>query len=289
MLGSLADNGGPTKTHALLPGSPALDAADPTVCVATPTSGVDQRGVPRPQGPGCDLGAFESALDSSVTGGKSLRITSASLAELSWHTGGRQSGYTLVRYNTVSGIADLVSLPSAATSHSDTASFPNLITCYILAATGSSGLLGLSDLECALAGMAAGTVIPSGFTLALKQTTNASLSWSPPAGGADGYALVRIPLDGSAVVITPLAGAATSAMEPAGPAGACFQLAAYRDSGLGYTDILCGVPGISTLDSAARRTASVEGVAAAVQQALEPVRGRFASVVAEGAAPLPAR
>ena len=54
LLGPLADNGGPTPTHELLPGSPALDAADPAFCPAT-----DQRGVPRPQGPACDVGAFE--------------------------------------------------------------------------------------------------------------------------------------------------------------------------------------------------------------------------------------
>jgi len=53
-LGSLADNGGPTLTHALLAGSPAIDAADDTVCPAT-----DQRGVARPQGAGCDVGAYE--------------------------------------------------------------------------------------------------------------------------------------------------------------------------------------------------------------------------------------
>lgn len=54
MLGPLQDNGGPTWTHALLAGSPAIDAADP---VGAPAD--DQRGVPRPQGPGIDIGAFE--------------------------------------------------------------------------------------------------------------------------------------------------------------------------------------------------------------------------------------
>ena len=62
-LGPLAGNGGPTQTHAALPGSPAVDAGDPgvpgsggTACEAT-----DQRGKSRPQPPGglCDIGAFE--------------------------------------------------------------------------------------------------------------------------------------------------------------------------------------------------------------------------------------
>ena len=54
-IGPLANNGGPTLTHALSPGSPAIDAADDAVCPAT-----DQRGVTRPQGARCDIGAYEA-------------------------------------------------------------------------------------------------------------------------------------------------------------------------------------------------------------------------------------
>jgi predicted outer membrane repeat protein len=53
---TLANNGGPTKTHALVPGSPALNAIPAT---APGCTGTDQRGVSRPQGAGCDSGAFE--------------------------------------------------------------------------------------------------------------------------------------------------------------------------------------------------------------------------------------
>jgi beta-glucanase (GH16 family) len=53
-VGPLAANGGPTLTHALIADSPALDAANPAICPAT-----DQRGVARPQGPGCDAGSVE--------------------------------------------------------------------------------------------------------------------------------------------------------------------------------------------------------------------------------------
>ena len=55
-LGPLADNGGPTQTQALLAGSPAVDAGSPDC----PPPATDQRGVSRPQGPACDIGAFES-------------------------------------------------------------------------------------------------------------------------------------------------------------------------------------------------------------------------------------
>ena len=57
LIGPLADNGGPTWTHALLPGSPAIDSADEVACPAT-----DQRGIARPQGPNCDIGSFELAV-----------------------------------------------------------------------------------------------------------------------------------------------------------------------------------------------------------------------------------
>jgi hypothetical protein len=60
MLGPLDDHGGFTPTHALLDGSPALDAAD---LAGFPPR--DQRGSPRPSGAGTDLGAFESDLSAS--------------------------------------------------------------------------------------------------------------------------------------------------------------------------------------------------------------------------------
>ena len=49
--------GGPTQTIALLPNSPAIDAADPTVLDTDPTT--DQRGLPRVSGGRADIGAFE--------------------------------------------------------------------------------------------------------------------------------------------------------------------------------------------------------------------------------------
>src|SRR5262249_28272155 len=53
-LGPLQDNGGPTFTHALLPGSPALDAGD-----NADAPEFDQRGLPRIVADTIDIGAFE--------------------------------------------------------------------------------------------------------------------------------------------------------------------------------------------------------------------------------------
>jgi hypothetical protein len=62
ILDDLADNGGATRTHALLPGSPAIESglpADDPACLGT----TDQRGVPRPQGHACDVGAYERSVE----------------------------------------------------------------------------------------------------------------------------------------------------------------------------------------------------------------------------------
>ncbi|MCA9949956.1 MAG: right-handed parallel beta-helix repeat-containing protein, partial [Anaerolineales bacterium] len=54
LLDPLADNGGDTETHALQAGSAAIDAGDNATCTAT-----DQRGLSRPAGLACDIGAYE--------------------------------------------------------------------------------------------------------------------------------------------------------------------------------------------------------------------------------------
>ncbi|MEX2373570.1 MAG: choice-of-anchor Q domain-containing protein, partial [Dehalococcoidia bacterium] len=76
-LGLLASNGGPTQTHALLTGSPAIDAGDNAACAAAPVNGVDQRGVTRPQGATCDIGAYEA-----------LQISIADIAQAEGDAGG---------------------------------------------------------------------------------------------------------------------------------------------------------------------------------------------------------
>jgi predicted outer membrane repeat protein len=53
-VGALGNNGGQMDTRALLAGSPAIDHADAANCPAT-----DEIGTTRPQGPACDVGAYE--------------------------------------------------------------------------------------------------------------------------------------------------------------------------------------------------------------------------------------
>ena len=62
-LGTLSNNGGPTLTIPLLSGSAAIDAIPLLTNGCGTTILSDQRGVLRPQGPACDIGAVENALD----------------------------------------------------------------------------------------------------------------------------------------------------------------------------------------------------------------------------------
>jgi hypothetical protein len=63
VLAPLDDYGGPTPTMPLLAGSPAIDGASSAFCPPT-----DQRGIARPFGPACDIGAFESAPPYTIRG-----------------------------------------------------------------------------------------------------------------------------------------------------------------------------------------------------------------------------
>jgi hypothetical protein len=72
LLGDLSDNGGPTETHALLADSPAIAAIPDTNGSTAPGCGdagitTDQRGVARPQGPACNIGAYEVEVEVDTT------------------------------------------------------------------------------------------------------------------------------------------------------------------------------------------------------------------------------
>lgn len=79
LLAPLGDYGGPLLTHALRPGSPAIDAGDPAQCPVA-----DARGVSRPyDGDGdltavCDIGAVEARRQASILGSSILEGDSGS-------------------------------------------------------------------------------------------------------------------------------------------------------------------------------------------------------------------
>ncbi len=71
VLDPLQLNHGPTTTHALKPASPALDRGGP-LC---PPAFTDQRGMSRPQGKACDIGAFEVGPAAAIIPPALLRLT----------------------------------------------------------------------------------------------------------------------------------------------------------------------------------------------------------------------
>lgn len=83
-LWPLAFNGGPTPTMALDPTSPARDASTGCGDVDGVAVATDQRGMARPQGPGCDFGAYEIqtdfVLDVAVGVGGSVNASPAPVA-----------------------------------------------------------------------------------------------------------------------------------------------------------------------------------------------------------------
>jgi hypothetical protein len=108
---SLQNNGGPTQTIALLATSPAVDAipVSPNACTTpdgTPIT-TDQRGISRPQGPACDIGAFELVpLPSCVTDltGKGTPSGRApARIDLTWTALSGADHYTVLRGTTIGG------------------------------------------------------------------------------------------------------------------------------------------------------------------------------------------
>ncbi|HSU82867.1 MAG TPA: CSLREA domain-containing protein [Thermoanaerobaculia bacterium] len=104
-LGPLAGNGGPTPTLALLAGSPAIDAGNPSppgsgtgACEAT-----DQRGARRPGGTTCDIGAFE-ATAACVAGGNTLCLNNGRFkVTANWQTSNASGAGTAVTLTGDSG------------------------------------------------------------------------------------------------------------------------------------------------------------------------------------------
>jgi hypothetical protein len=167
LTGSLADYGGlrigaggaaPLHTHALLPGSPALDAGDPATCLAA-----DQREISRPQGAICDIGAYESrgfSLTYSAGSGQSTPITTTFANPLS------------VRLAETGGSG----LSGAVITFSAPAGGPSLAAASLTATTGSNGIAALPATANAVIG---GPYTVTASAATLPGSINFSLTNSP--------------------------------------------------------------------------------------------------------------
>jgi hypothetical protein len=98
-----------------------------------------------------------------------------------------------------------------------------------------------SDILCALLNTRSPIGAPE-VTLRLNQSNTASLTWSHPLGGGQTGYTVRV-LVGNATPPAPLGSTAASANVPI-TGLTCFQVEAV---GRGSSDVLCAIPGASTL------------------------------------------
>ena len=167
-LAALADNGGPTYTMALLAGSPALGAANPSYCPAT-----DQRGVMRPQPAGtiCDIGAYESNLNSIPT----LNSISPSSAT----AGGSTFTLTVNGTNFVGGSVVKLNGANRTTTYVSSTQLPAAITAADIATAGTASVTVFNPAP------GGGTSNAQTFTINNPVPTTTSISpLSATAGGA---------------------------------------------------------------------------------------------------------
>ncbi|MGZ4187990.1 MAG: choice-of-anchor Q domain-containing protein [Solirubrobacteraceae bacterium] len=159
-LGPLANNGGPTDTHALAATSPAIDHGLNSACPAS-----DQRGGARPQPPGgtCDIGAYEygslADLAVSLTGTPNPVTLGGTLTyQLTVTNNGPDPGTGISLQDTPPGAATLVS--STASQGTCTGSGP--VSCALgTLASGASATLTIA-LRPTQAGTAGNTASVSG-------------------------------------------------------------------------------------------------------------------------------
>jgi hypothetical protein len=169
---------------------------------------------------------------------------------MSWSSGNAEVGYIVMRWSPSLGTELLPAgggrLSAAATSFADTPGTASDVYCYAVLPMGPSTPLAVSDLLCAMAGAGRTPTSPNGFTIRLDETSTARLSWSGP-GGQSGYQIVVVPLDNSLPRILPLSAGATSALVDMGGTATCFFVQAMVGVNVvGATDVLCGVPGVTT-------------------------------------------
>lgn len=147
-LGPLQDNGGATPTLLPGPGSAAVDAGAPTTCGVAPYD-FDQRGIARPQGAGCDLGAVElrqTRLTVAVAGPGSVSADAGA-------PGAAASGIAACRADGGTCSAGYAAEPQPASALLD------------LAADAHAHLVSVTD-NCGVGGAPAGTMSGANYALA---------------------------------------------------------------------------------------------------------------------------
>jgi len=151
--GGLKDNGGPTKTIALSIGSVAVDAIPAAACAVS----VDQRGVLRPQGTNCDIGAYEATPDFYLSPISSIAAT----------VGG--SGTASVQVNSFVGFHAAVTLATTGVPTGITTSFSaNPVTPASYGSTSSTLVVNIGP-----------AVTPASYTIGVQGSSGALIHSIP--------------------------------------------------------------------------------------------------------------
>lgn len=182
----------------------------------------------------------------SAIGGRGFTLTRTSSGILlTWQPGTGQTGYLILRLGAAPAVLPVGSpLPAGATSYLDSTSlFLAGTVCYVLLPLGTSPQA-LSDLLCVVLNTGSATGAPQSFSIRLDQSSVATLGWTAPAGGGQLlYALVPLGPGQTPIVLPATATSATHTLS--GPT--CYVLLVATAGGIRNTDVLCGVPGVSTL------------------------------------------
>ena len=141
-LGALGSNGGPTQTMALVQTSPAVNAIPTSFSGCTGST--DQRGTTRPQGTGCDIGAYElipinDTVPPTVPTGLTAPTVTASAVSLQWNASTDDTsviGYTVYRNGTSVGSTS----GATATTYTDATVAPSTTYAYTVDAIDAAGL-----------------------------------------------------------------------------------------------------------------------------------------------------
>lgn len=183
LLGTLGSYGGSTQVYPLLVGSPAINAGNDAACPA-----FDQRGLARPQGAHCDMGAFEKefytvTFNSNGSSG-SMTAQSANVATNLTTNSFTRAGFSFAGWNTVAG--------GSGTNYADGGSYAfaadvtlyaqwTLLPTYTVAYNGNSSDGGTTptDVNSYLTG-ATVTVKTNTFT----KTGYSFAGWYPAANGS---------------------------------------------------------------------------------------------------------
>ena len=184
-------HGGPTATLALPFGSPAIDAGicNPTytdaVTNATVTVTTDGRGVARPQGGGCDIGAFENqgvAFANLAGSGQAATVTTAFAQPLQATAvaldPGVSTGNIQVIFTAPAGGASGTFAPSGTTSATVTTSATGVATAPAFTANTAAGSYTV------MANILAGGGVPARFDLTNTAGTAASITAISGNGGS---------------------------------------------------------------------------------------------------------